>query len=1047
MQWLAKLAVQRPVFAGVLTILLVVLGVVSYGKLGLDYFPNVDIPIVIVTTTLPGSAAQEIESDVTDKIEGSVNTISGIDELRSTSSEGVSIVIAQFVLDKPVDVAAQEVRDKVSQIMPDLPKGIDAPVVSKIDPGASPVLFVALRSKKPIRETSELADKVVRRRIETIDGVGEVNLVGARKRQVNILMDPVSMSAQGVTAFDIQRALAAQNLSVPGGAIETGPVDITLRVAARVTSVSEVGRIILRQESGRLVRIEDVARIEDGEERETSAAQFDGEKTVVLEIKKQSGKNTVAVVDQVLARLDEVKKELPPGVNLEVVYDNSGVIRTSTHAVLEHLVLGAILAAVIVLVFLGSARSTAIAALAIPISIIGTFSVMYLFGFTLNFLTLLALALAVGLVIDDAIVVIENIMSFIEKKGAKPFPAAVLATKEIGLAVLATTLALMSVFVPIAFMDGIVGRFLQSFGLTMASAIGVSLFVSFTLTPMLGARLLKAHDPNAPPGFLNRVVDVVYKPIERAYVGLLRRAMRFRWLVMLACLAALFSMGPVGGRLTGGFIPPNDKAQYQLSLRAPEGTSVGETMLVAERLAQDVKTLPGVSHVLVTAGNDAKKTANLASIRVLMTQPDARAVSQTEIMQRTRTEIVPKLGKEYRVQVGEVPDFGGGESNAPIQYTLVGPDLDELARIATRIVDETKKVPGAVDVDSSLVVGKPELEVTIARDRAADLGVSVSDIASTLQLFAGDLKVSTYAEGGQQYDVRARAADRFRSTESALATLSVPSRKVGAVALNAVVDYTPKTGPSTINRVGRARNILISAASAPGVGDSTIQSAIEKIAADQHMPAGYRLLPAGITKEAAKMGKAFMVAFGMSFLLMYLVLAAQFESWLEPLVILTALPLTVPFGLLSLLIFNQGINMFSMLGLLVLFGVVQKNAVLQIDHTKQLIAEGKPRLEAILHANADRLRPILMTTLAFVAGMVPLLVSRGVGAGFNQAMSGIVVGGQALSLLLTLLATPVIFSLADDVSRFVRRILPKRATDDETGKNELDGTPAAAPAE
>lgn len=1048
MQWLAKLAVQRPVFAGVLTILLVVLGAVSYGKLGLDYFPNVDIPIVIVTTTLPGSAAQEIETDVTDKIEGTVNTISGIDELRSTSSEGVSIVIAQFVLDKPVDVAAQEVRDKVSQIMPDLPKGIDAPVVSKIDPGASPVLFVALRSKKPIRETSELADKVVRRRIETIDGVGEVNLVGARKRQVNILMDPVSMAAQGVTAFDIQRALAAQNLSVPGGAIETGPVDITLRVAARVTSVSEVGRIILRQESGRLVRIEDVARIEDGEERETSAAQFDGEKTVVLEIKKQSGKNTVAVVDQVLARLDEVKKELPQGVNLEVVYDNSGVIRTSTHAVLEHLVLGAVLAAVIVLVFLGSARSTAIAALAIPISIIGTFSVMYLFGFTLNFLTLLALALAVGLVIDDAIVVIENIMSFIEKRGAKPFPAAVLATKEIGLAVLATTLALMSVFVPIAFMDGIVGRFLQSFGLTMASAIGVSLFVSFTLTPMLGARLLKAHDPNAPPGFLNRVVDVVYKPIERAYVGLLRQAMRFRWLVMLACLGALFSMGPVGGRLTGGFIPPNDKAQYQLSLRAPEGTSVGETMLVAERLAQDVKTLPGVAHVLVTAGNDAKKTANLASIRVLMTQPDQREVSQLEIMQRTRTEIVPKLGKEYRVQVGEVPDFGGsGESNAPIQYTLVGPDLDELARIATKIVEEAKKVPGAVDVDSSLVVGKPELEVTIARDRAADLGVSVSDIASTLQLFAGDLKVSTYAEAGQQYDVRARAADRFRSTESALATLSVPSRKVGAVALNAVVDYVSKTGPSTINRVGRARNVLISAASAPGVGDSTIQNAIEKIAADQHMPNGYRLLPAGMTKEAAKMGKAFMVAFGMSFLLMYLVLAAQFESWLEPLVILAALPLTVPFGLLSLLLFNQGINMFSMLGLLVLFGVVQKNAVLQIDHTKQLIAEGKPRLEAILHANADRLRPILMTTLAFVAGMVPLLVSRGVGAGFNQAMSGIVVGGQALSLLLTLLATPVIFSLADDVSRFARRILPKGATDEESGKNELDGAPAPAPAE
>ena len=1045
MQWLAKLSIKRPVFASVLMVLLVVLGIVSYGKLGLDYFPNVDIPIVVITTTLPGSAAQEIESDVTDKLEGSVNTISGIDELRSTSSEGVSIVIAQFVLEKPVDVAAQEVRDKVSQILPELPKGIDAPVVSKIDPGASPVLFLALRSNQPIRDISELADKVVRRRIETIDGVGEVNLVGARKRQINILMDPPAMAAQNVTAFDIQRALASQNLNVPGGAVETGPTDITLRVAARVGSVAEVGRIIVSQKDGRLVRVEDVARVEDGEEKEDSAAQFDGERTVVLEIKKQSGKNTVAVVDSVLGRIEEVKKELPAGVSLEVVYDNSGVIRTSTHAVLEHLVLGAVLAAIIVLVFLGSARSTAIAAVAIPISIVGTFSVMYLFGFTLNFLTLLALALAVGLVIDDAIVVIENIMSFIEKRGMKPFPAAAAATKEIGLAVLATTLALMSVFVPIAFMDGIIGRFLQSFGLTMASAIGVSLFVSFTLTPMLGARLLKRHDPNAPPGFLSRVVDVVYRPIERAYVAILRQAMRFRWLVMLACLGALVSMGPVGARLTGGFIPTNDKAQYQITLRATEGTSVGETMLVAERLGQDVKELPGVSHVLVTAGNDAKKTANLATLRVIMTEPDQRTVTQTEIMQRTRTEIVPKLSKDYRVAVEEVSDFGGsGESNAPIQYTLTGPDLDELGRLATKIVAEAKKIPGAVDVDSSLVVGKPELAVAIDRDRAADLGVSVSDIAATLQLFAGDLKISTYAEQGQQYDIRARADDRYRTSESALATLNVPSTKVGSVPLSAVVNYAPQTGPSTINRIGRARSIQITAASAPGVGDSTVQAAIEEIVEKEQLPPGYRLLPSGMTKEGAKMGKAFLVAFGMSILLMYLVLAAQFESWLEPLVILTALPLTVPFGLLSLLIFKQSINMFSMLGLLVLFGVVQKNAVLQIDHTKHLLAEGRDRLDAILHANADRLRPILMTTLAFVAGMVPLLVSRGVGAGFNQAMSGIVVGGQALSLALTLLATPVIFSLADDISRFVRRLLPRGTTAEESGRDELEGVGAPA---
>ncbi|MBX3198896.1 MAG: efflux RND transporter permease subunit [Labilithrix sp.] len=1046
MQWLARISIKRPVFATVIMILLVALGAMSYGKLGLDYFPNVDIPVVVITTTLPGSAAQEIESDVTDKIEGSVNTISGVDELRSTSSEGVSIVIASFVLDKPVDVAAQEVRDKVSQILPELPKGIDPPVVSKVDPGASPVLFVALRSKESVRDISELADKVVRRRLETIDGVGEVNLVGARKRQINVLMDPIALRSHGLTAFDVQRAIGAQNLNVPGGSVETGPADITLRVAGRVGSVAEIGRIIVQQRDGHLVRVDDVARVEDGSEREESAAQFDGERTVVLQIKKQSGKNTVAVVDQVLARIDDIRGELPSGVALEVVYDNSGVIRTSTHAVLEHLVLGAVLAAVIVLVFLGSGRSTAIAALAIPISIVGTFAVMYLFGFTLNFLTLLALALAVGLVIDDAIVVIENIMSFIEKRGMKPFPAAALATKEIGLAVLATTLALMAVFIPIAFMDGIIGRFLQSFGLTMASAIGVSLFVSFTLTPMLGARLLKRHDPNAPPGLLTRVVDVVYKPIERGYVALLRRAMRFRWVVILVCVGALAALGPIGSRLTGGFMPPNDKAQYQITLRAKEGTSVAETMLVADRLAQDVKALPGVAHTLVTVGSDARKTANLATVRVLLTEPDTREIAQDEIMQRTRTEIVPRLGKDFRVAVEEVPDFGGGDSNAPIQFALTGPDLDELGRIATRLTGELREFPGAVDVDSSLIVGKPELQANIDRDRAADLGVSVADIASSLQLFVGDLKISTYAEDGQQYDIRARAEERYRSDESALHLLSVPSTKLGSVPLSAVVQLAPSTGPSTINRLGRARTINITAASAPGVGDSVVQAALEDIAARANLPPGYQLSPTGITKESAKMGKAFMLAFGMSILLMYLVLAAQFESWLEPFVILTALPLTVPFGLLSLLVFGQGINMFSMLGLLVLFGVVQKNAVLQVDHTKHLLAQGHSRLDAILHANADRLRPILMTTLAFVAGMVPLLVSRGVGAGFNQAMSGIVVGGQALSLLLTLLATPVIFSLADDVARFVKRILPKGASPEDSGRDELDGIDAA-PAE
>ena len=1040
MQWLSKLSIQRPVFATVLMLALVVIGAVSYRSLGLDYFPNVDIPIVVVTTRVPGAAAEEVESDVSDKVESALNTISGIDELRSTSSEGVSLVVATFNLEKPVDVAAQEVRDKVSQVLAELPRGTDPPVVTKLDPGAAPVLFVALRSKQPIAETTELADKVVRRQIETIDGVGQVSLVGGRKRQINVDLDPVALRAHGVTAIDVMRVLSLQNVNLPGGSIETGPKNLTLRVSGRVGSVDEIGRLILREQGGHPVRVADVARVVDGEEAEESFAQFDDEPTVVLTIKKQSGKNTVAVVDAVLARLDEIRETLPAGVSLDVVYDNSGVIRTSTHAVLEHLMIGAGLAVIIVLLFLGDARSTVIAAFAIPISIVGTFGVMYALGFTLNFLTLLALALAVGLVIDDAIVVIENIHNHIQKKGTKPFPAAVAGTREIGLAVLATTLALMAVFIPVSFMGGIVGRFLRSFGLTMAAAIAVSLLVSFTLTPMLASRWLVMHDPHAPPRLLSRVVDGFYKPIERGYVALLRFTMKRRWVVLLACVAALLSLGPVGKRLTGGFIPENDKAQFQLSMRAPEGTSVAETRYIAERLAQDLANLPGVTHTLVTIGDDEQRSQNLASVRVLLSDPKLREASQTALMDRARSEIVAKLPDSLRVTVSEVPDFGGaGGTAANVTYAVSGPDLGELERLATEITDALKKTPGAVDVDNSLVIGKPEVRVAVDRDRAADLGVQVSDVAGTLQLFVGGMKLSTYAENGQQYDIRGRAEGRFRADASALELLTVPSSKLGSVPLSSVVSMTEATGPSKIDRLGRSRQITITANSAPGVGDSKIEGEIQAIAARMKLPPGYRVIPLGKSKEAAKMGAAFALAFGMSFVFMYLVLAAQFESWLNPFIILLALPLTVPFGLLSLLLFGQSINMFSMLGLLVLFGVVQKNAVLQIDHTNHLRKEGRSRLDAILEANADRLRPILMTTLAFVAGMLPLVIAKGVGAGFNQAMAGIVVGGQTLSLVLTLVATPVMYSLFDDAAVWVRRRLPRGRTPEETGELELAG--------
>ncbi|HLK39563.1 MAG TPA: efflux RND transporter permease subunit [Polyangiaceae bacterium] len=1029
MQWLAALCVRQPVFTWVLMLTVLVFGLVGYGSLGVDFFPNVDLPVVLVTTTLTGTAPEEVETSLTDKIEGAVNTIGGIDELRSTSTEGVSLVIVSFSLDKDIDVAVQEVRDHVTTVLPQLPKGVDPPIVSKLDPDAAPILLVTVSGPGSRRDLTELADKHVRRQLESIDGVGQATILGGQKRQENLWLDPTKLQAFGLTAVDVERALFNQNLSVPGGAIETGPRHVSLRVEGRVPTVEGIGRIVIREDRDHPTRVEDVARVEDGAEEEATAASVDGRPTVVLSIRKQSGQNTVAVVDAIRARLAEVERTLPPGTRVEIVRDNSASIRTSVKSVREHLVLGAVLAALVVLVFLGNVRSTFIAALAIPISIIGTFAAMWLAGFTLNIITLLALALAVGIVIDDAIVVLENIVRFVQEKRHKPFRAAVLATRDIGLAVLATTLSLMAVFLPVAFMKGIVGRFLKSFGVTMAFSIGVSLLVSFSLTPMLAARMLDPVGGQSRRSTLERVVDAFYGPVERGYSSLLRWVMRHRWVIVVMCACTLGSCVPLMRAVPKGFQPDNDAAEFEAHVRAPEGTSLGATRLVAERVARAIRALPGVEHTLVTIGSDQQQTRNLASVYVHLVDPERRRESQSQIMNRVRREVVPLQPSDLRIDVTQSSQISSGQSQAQVQYTLAGPDLDRLGRYTTEILERFRKVPGAVDVDSSLVVGNPEMRVAIDREAAANLGVDVADVANTLELFVGGLKVSTFEQGGEDYDVHAQADPAFRRSFDPLSVLTVPTSRGGAVPLASVATLRPSTGPSQINRVGRQRQITITANVAPGYGQSTVSDALVRIIADLKLPPGYRAFPAGFTKETGRAVTGFFVAIGMSFVFMYLILAAQFGSWLHPITIMLSLPLTIPFALMSLLLFHQELSLMSALGVIVLFGVVKKNAILQVDHTNHLLAQGRPRLDAILEANRDRLRPILMTTLAFVAGMLPLVLSRGTGAGLSRAIAGVVVGGQTLSLTLTLLATPVAYSLFDDAISWARRRRPARVVD------------------
>jgi len=1070
MYWLAEVCVRRPVFALMLIMALVVAGVAAFPQLGVDRFPSMDMPTIYIRTSYPGAASQEVESEVSQVLEDAVATVSGIDELRSISNDGSSFVLVTFTLSRNLDAAVQDVRDAVASVLNRLPPGIDPPVVQKQDTDSSPIMTLAVSGPRSTRELYLLADHYVKNIIESARGVGQVTIAGAADRAVQVNLDARRLTAHQVSILQVREALVRQNAEVPGGRMDEGLRERTVRTLGRVAHARDFPDLVVATVNGTAVRLSDLGEARDSTKEVRTLARLNGRPAVVLQVQRQSGENTVEVINAIKSRLPRCRETLPDDVEVTVLQDQSRYIVSALHEIEGHLISGSIMACLTVLAFMRSWRSTLIAAVAIPASIIATFAFMRMFGFTLNNVTMLALVLMVGVVIDDAIVVLENVFHCIEEKGMNAVDAAIYGTKEIGLAVLATTLSLVIVFLPVSFLSSVTGRMLFQFGVTATVAILVSMLVSFTLTPMMCSRLLTTSTPS-PGGPSSR--RGFYRWVETGYMWCLTKSMRYRWVVLLISLAVLASNVPLYQMVKQDYIPTNvDESEFEISMQAREGTSLtsmDETIHQVEALLSD---MPGVELTLATVGTRGFGAVNRAEVYVRLQDITTRAFffgrfwrglrsgdpaeafrgnfTQRDMMARIRARL--KQIKDIRVSVRNLTSLRQG-APVDIDFSITGPDIARLAEFSEKLRVKATQIPGIVDVDTTLRLDKPELLVRIDRARAAALGVEVREIADTLRVaVGGDDRVSRYRDltVDDAYDVELRLVGIDRRDVESISQLYIRAHSSPGQSLRSSVSGDSQTSPvltridnvvhfesgeaaARIDRLDRQRMVAIRANIGSGYALADRIAALQTAAEEIGIPPGFETRVLGRGRELERTLQDFVWTFILSFVFMYIVLAAQYEHLVHPFTILLSLPLAVPFGLISLYWGGESLNLYSALGILVLFGVVKKASILQIDHTNYLRSQGLERLDAILQANRDRLRPILMTTLSFVVGLLPLLIATGPGAEERRSIAVLAVGGQTLSLLLTLLAVPVIYSYLDDASilfqRLVLRMKPRASVE------------------
>lgn len=1019
--FLSDTAVRRPVVATIVTFALVFFGILGYQRLGIDLFPQVDFPYVTITTTLFGAAPEVMDTDVTDPIEEQVNTIEGVKHITSTSGYGFSQVVVEFELYRDIDSAVQDVRAKVDLARRRLPTDIDPPVIDKLDINAIPILWLSMKGNLPLQKLGMIADEILRPQIESIEGVGTITLEGYAKREIRIWLDGKRLEAHRLTSNDVARALQVKNIELPGGIIESVDREFTVRNLGELRNIEEFDQLIIAYQNGAPIRLRDIGWAEDGTEPVRSIARYNRIPAVGLSIIPRSGANVVQVARTVKSKLPEMNKALPPGVEVFVSFDSSNFIEEAISDVGYDVFLGGILAAGVMFFFLLSLRSTLITALAIPASLITSFGIMHFMGFTRNYMTMLALSMMVGVVIDDAIIVLENIYRHMEE-GKDPMRAAMDGASEIAFAATAATFSIAAVFIPVAFMGGIIGRFFYQFGVTVATSVIASLVIALILIPMLCSRFLKVEEKRSKFSLL---LEQSYERLERRYQKTLMFCLRHRWFIVFLATVIFLGSITILTQLKREFVPKSDESRFMIHLETQTGSTLEFTDHKMRKIEELVLNLPEVKNIFSTIGVGARKEVNKGVLLVALKDRKERKRTQHDIMAGLREEVQRIPGCKVYIEDFE-PIAVGGRRSAPLQFDIKGPDIKELEILTGQMMAELMKRPGYVDISTDLELTKPEVRVYVDRNKASDAGVDIREISSAVRQMIGGQEVSKFkdTDRAKRYDVRIRLVKDQRMTPEDIEQITIRTPRGGLIKLTQVVRVEEGIGPNLINRKDRQRSATIYADT---TGNKSLGEAIQEIEAlaKQMIPSGYSHSFFGQAEAFKESFRYLINALIQAIIIIYMILAMQFNSFLHPLTVMLALPLSTAGAFGALYLTGDSISIISMIGMITLTALVVKNSILLVDYTNNLREKGVERNAAVLQAAPVRLRPILMTAVTTMLGVLPVALGYSAGGELRAGMGRATFGGMFASTLLTLFVVPVAYTLIDDIRlrmiRFLKR--------------------------